>query len=186
MTRSKRLLANVATLCAVAAIATPAMATNYTLNYVNTGPGADSWDINDSAPAVGVFTDVFSFTIPGVLPGNIEATLVNVGKGANNIDIVSAWLTESNTTLAALDVANVGAWSTAVTDNVVAVLAGHTYALHVTYKAFGAGDMLIGNVAFLDPPAAAPESATWALLMLGFGAVGYALRSSGRRAATLA
>jgi hypothetical protein len=183
MTRSKRLLANAAALCAAAAIATPAMATNYTLTPVNTGTGAYSYDVNDSAPAVGEFTDVFSFTIPGVLPGAIEATLVNVGKGANNIDIVSAWLTESATTLATLDVANVGAWSTAVTDTVIPVLAGHTYALHVTYKAFGAGDMLNGNVAFLDPPAAAPEPATWALLMLGFGAVGYALRSTGRRAA---
>jgi hypothetical protein len=187
MKLSKRLLANAAALCAAAAIATPAMATNYTLTPEMTGVGSYSYDINDLAPGKGTFTDTFTFTIPGVLDGTVVAGVINVGTGLNNIDILSSSLTGAGAPIA-LAVSNVGAVSTAVTNDLVNVIAGHTYVLHVTYKASGPNDMLNGNVAFVDPPAAAPEPAAWALMMLGFGAIGYGMRTSarGRRAAALA
>ena len=51
------------------------------------------------------------------------------------------------------------------------------------YQNTGGGRAVTGGRAVLDVPSAVPEPATWAMMIMGFGLAGAALRSHGRKVA---
>jgi hypothetical protein len=157
-------------------VATPAFATNFNLVAKSTGGGDYSFDINDTAPGKGTFTDTFTFTIPGAKNGSSDLGIFNVAATTSsaNIDFISGSVTGPGTDVG-LSASNAHAISSLSNSFAIPVVAGATYVLTATYLSAGTG-LINGNIAFT----AAPEPATWAFLMLGFGAVGAALRARRR------
>jgi hypothetical protein len=155
---------------AAALVSVPAYATNYNLVAVPTGPGSYSYNISDSAPSSGTTTDTFTFDTP--TDGTVSIGILNVGTGTNNIDFTSATLTGTPSPVS-LSVTNVSPLSLANTFSDVPVMAGVEYVLSVTYAAGAEGAQFNGNVAFTS---GVPEAGAWAMMIIGFGFIGAALR----------
>jgi hypothetical protein len=171
----KFLLAAVASTAASA----PAYATDHVIYPVSTGGDSYTYSVNQRASGAGTFTDRYFFTIPGITNGLLDVGLLNTAasSSSNNVDFVSALISGPGGFLAPLTVSNGDPVSSAADDISIAVKAGVQYALTVEYFAAGQNAMFNGNIAFT----AAPEPAVWALMLLGFGVVGAALRHRGAR-----
>ena len=63
----------------------------------------------------------------------------------------------------------------ALTLNTDTLMAGATYRFLYTFSAGTGGGTVSGNASFLQS-AAVPEPATWALMLMGFGGIGLAMR----------
>jgi hypothetical protein len=164
-------------------VSAPAYATNFNLVATPTGGGDYTYDISDTAAGKGTFADTFTFTIPGAIDGTIDVGALNVANPTSNsnINFVSGFLsgTPTNTPLT---VTNAGPLSIISNSADISVMAGLTYVVHVTYQAAAKNAAFNGNVSFQ----AAPEPATWALMLLGFGVVGAGMRRSMRPKQTVA
>jgi hypothetical protein len=89
-----------------------------------------------------------------------------------DVDFTAAWLEDDMGNLIASLLANPN--NTDITENYSLAglsLDAGTYTLHITGTR-GGNSQYSGGIAF----AAVPEPATWAMLLLGFGAVGFAMR----------
>jgi hypothetical protein len=160
---------------AAALVSVPACATNYTLTPVKTGPDQYTFSVFASAPSAGITSDTFSFDIP--TDGFVSIGLLNVGTGTNHIAFNAATVTipPSKAIVAGLNIMDSGVFSYITSPVNVPVLAGMDYVMNVTYTAGGPGAVFAGNVAFTTT-AAVPEVGAWAMMILGFGFIGVALR----------
>jgi hypothetical protein len=184
------------TLIALASVATLALgstaanATAITLSPTAIAPGPNLTppvsgtfgnSFNPVAPATsinpGMFTDVFNFNLTG--PSLANGSLISISlNGGNNIDFTCA------TCAVLLDSTAFTLVSTGTTD---------TFTLNPTSLALGPHAFTItGNI--VSGPSASytgtfnlnlpvPEASTWAMMLLGFGAIGMAMR--GRRRSTV-
>ena len=162
-----RKLALLASAFSAFALAAPASAANVILD-----PGAGgtlSGFFGQTVNASGNFTSTFTFTVPtaGLASVGLVTTVEKLGS-ANNIDFISAFL--NGTPLVLFTMGGTLIEFGGISD--VAVNGGQNT---ITINGTSAGNgSFAGNISF--SPSSAPEPATWAMLILGFGAVGYTIR----------
>ena len=172
------------TLAAVAAcaIAPAASATNFPVgspNFTATpGPnGTFSGNFGNSGIAAGCFTDTFTFTLPtnGFGSGTVT-TSASTLSSSTDLDFTSVFI---NGSLANLTKLNGGLYEVAFA-NMVPITALQLNTLTVNYVSRGAG-AYGGQLSFIPSATAVPEPAAWAMMILGMGVVGFALRSAKRK-----
>ena len=137
----------------------------------------------------GPFTDLYRFIIPqtGVGSGGVTTT-VNIDNilGATDLDFTSVLVNGVAATLTLTDasgtvctvpnVGTCGANETYSANNVpITALTLNTITVNGTSRGLGSYG---GNLTFV--PSAVPEPATWAMMLVGFGAMGFSLRSKRR------
>jgi hypothetical protein len=116
----------------------------------------------------GIFQDVYSFTLvgPGMLAGNVVA--INSSVGATSYNILGLTVTLQDASFAL-----VGSDNTPLNGFAFNNLAAGTYALNVLGYANGSeGGDYLGDV--LATTAPVPEPQTYALMLAGLAAVGFA------------
>ncbi|WP_081645223.1 FxDxF family PEP-CTERM protein [Sphingomonas phyllosphaerae] len=121
----------------------------------------------------GLFTDYFTFTLPlnGQGSGTVT-TSVNMDDlfTANDLDFTSVLV---NGIAANLTVTSGGAFEVAFAQG-IPITANKLNTIEVNGVSRGNG--AYGGQATFSPTAAVPETATWALMIVGFGVMGYSLR----------
>lgn len=143
-----------------------------------------------SAPRVVNFTDLFTtFTVSNPRGGVLYGTLSTGGLSPQaDIDFVIAEILGPGglqIPFSIIKTSLTGKVNNVTTTNpdgielgslAGATLAPGTYTLHITGKAFGTRGTgsYAGTLDFIATPA--PEPAAWALMILGFGAIGFAMR----------
>jgi hypothetical protein len=147
--------------------------------------GIISATLGDNGIPAGMFTDIFQFTVPVAGSGSgsltTSVTAVNFG-GAADTDLLSVLINGMMATLVLTDASGTvcttrgagtcGANETWSANNVF-FAAGSTNTITVNGLSRGAGSYG-GNATFI--PTAVPEPWTWAMMVLGFGGMGIALR----------
>lgn len=139
------------------------------------------------------WTDEFAFTTPSLDNPLLGVSIMNIGRdSASNIDFISATLRSSG--LADIDL-NVSNYQLATfplslvsSDRDIPVLANRDYLLSITYHAGSRDASFHGSISLrsgaADPgplpepssPGAVPEPSTWAIMVLGTGFIGTAMR----------
>ncbi len=156
-------------------------ATFYVAGNIYSGPIAATF--GDTGIPAGSFTDIYSFTIPqtGTGSGSVTTT-VDVGGfgGSTDLDILSVMVNGlsatpvyrdlSGTVCSTPGVGTCGATETFAINN-VPITANVLNNITITGISRGLGSY--GGNASFSP---VPEPATWAMMLLGFGAVGFAMR----------
>jgi len=146
-----------------------------------TSPGPDgslSWDFGNTGDiAEGDFEDVFAFTLPedGVLSGSIQSTYTS---DDNELTFTSVKVSGNAFSLLSFPGLHMGS---------IAMLAlpGGGTQLIVKGVSPGVAGSYTGHLTF-TPTAVLPEPGAWALMILGFGGAGVALRARGRAQAVRA
>lgn len=159
----------------------------------NPTSGPISATFGDVGIPVGSFTDLYDFIIPqnGSGSGSVTTTVDISGlNGPTDLDISSVLVNGLAATAVYRDAAgnvcttpgvgSCGATETFAINN-VPITAGAPNQISVSGLSRGNGSYG-GNATFM--PAAVPEPATWAMMLLGFGAIGFSMRK--RRRPTLA
>ena len=172
MKRTK-LLSLAAAAAALTAFAAPAQAAE-----TITISGASGIFGNDSVGAAGSatanFTNTFTFAAPvGFNLANATLSTTSSPLGTNNIDFTSALLNGVAFTLSPTGTFEFGSAGP------VALLASNT----ITVMGRNTGDGAFSGTLTFAATSAVPEPATWGMMLLGFGAVGFSLR---RKRVTLA
>ena len=167
MKRTNKLLSLAAAAAALTAFASPAQAVE-TLTIT----GASGTFGNDQVTPQGAFTNTFTF---GMQPGFslANATISTSAAGSNNIDFTSVLLNNvafSLTPQGTFEFGSVGPVAIAGTNTLV-VNGNNT------------GDGAFSGTLTFAATSAVPEPATWGMMLLGFGAVGFSVR---RKRVTLA
>lgn len=171
----KKLLA----LAAVAALATGSAHAAPTIVYNTQTDGSFSAyffnsPVNDAV--LKTFTDTFtSFTITNPLGGYLSATIGASGQNnKNHADLYSAMLSGPGSVVIPFTITQ---GSTVDQGQILGTkLAPGTYTLSVGGKAYGIPGSAFYSGTIDYVATAAPEPATWGLMILGFGAVGFAMR----------
>ena len=128
---------------------------------------------HEGIPA-GTFSDVFTFTTPAGTITSAVMTIAVVLNGTADLDFSRVFLTTSAGTV--FDFANVtgtGVFELRLLPDTI-IPAG-TQSITVNGVSRGNGSFS-GTLAFLSTAGAVPEPATWAMMLFGFGAVGYSMR----------
>lgn len=138
--------------------------------------GPISAQIGRSGLAAGTATDTFSFIIPqfGVGGGSITTTIAGgiIGSDSTDLDFLAVdFSNDGGTTWITVPKSPVGGAESAALFN-IPIISGNWNILRVEYLSRGDGSYG-GNLTFRPT---VPEPATWALMMLGFGAIGFAMR----------
>jgi len=122
------------------------------------------------------FNELLVFT--NSLAGSYSITLTSVGVGGNDADFDAVYLT-GGSIIGQLDIPELMASSDPleIFAKLGFGLGAGTYTLHLEGTSTGDG-AFGGNVAFV----AVPEPATWGMMLLGFGAIGFAIRRRRRPA----
>lgn len=174
MKRSKKLMPlGLMAFASLAAVASPAEAVQ---TLVITGPsgtfGNDGVGLAGSATTA--FTNTFNFVTP--LGFNLaNGTLSTSALGTSNIDFTSALLNGTAFSLSPTGTFEFGSLpSTALTAGANNVL---------TVSGLNTGDGAFSGTLTFAAVSSVPEPRTWAMMLLGFGAVGFSMR---RRRPTLA
>lgn len=169
----------VAALGAAAALSMSAAAQSavFTEADIDIALGADgsiSADFGNSGILAGEFTDTWSFTLPqdGRASGSLTSTAVEFGD-STDLDFLEVFFNGVQL------FGTTGAQNEAVFANNVPISAGVLNTITITGLSRGNG--AYGATGVFRPTAPVPEPATWALLISGFGAVGYSMRSRRRR-----
>jgi hypothetical protein len=166
-------------------------ATFYVSGNIFSGPIAATF--GDVGIPAGSFTDVYNFTIPqtGTGSGSVTTT-VDVGGfgGATDLDILSVMVNGLAATPVYRDLTGAvcttpgsgtcGATETFAINN-VPITANVLNSITITGTSRGLGSYG-GNATFIP---GVPEPATWAMMLLGFGAVGFTLRRTRKTGQTL-
>jgi len=169
----------VTTLAAVAAfaVAPSAMATTFPVGSPNftasPGPnGTFSANFGNSGIAAGAFTDLFTFTLPtsGLGSGTVTSS-ASFANSPNDLDFTSVFV---NGTLADLTKLNNGLFEVAFTSS-VPIIGGQLNTITVNGFSRGGG-AYGGQLSFIPSATAVPEPAAWAMMILGMGVVGFAMR----------
>lgn len=134
----------------------------------------------------GEFTDLFQFTIPqdGTGSGSvITSVTLQDFLGGTDLDFISVLVNGMSASLVLRDasgnvcavrgVGTCGASESFAINN-VPILNGVLNTIEITGLSRGLGSYG-GNATFI-PAAAVPEPGTWAMMLLGFGAIGFSLR----------
>lgn len=173
----KRIL--LASISAVAAFAVaPAVsATTYPVNTTpaftsEPGPnGTFAGAFKITGLAAGEFSDEFTFTLPtnGFGSGTVTTSANFVGS-ANDVDFTSVFINDVEATLTFLDDERLGE---VAFKNKVPIVAGVLNRITVNGISRGGG-AYGGQLSFI--PSAVPEPGTWAMMLMGFGMMGAAMR----------
>lgn len=117
----------------------------------------------------GAFTDIYNFTIDanGLASGSITTNTSILGS-STDLDLLSVFFNG-----VALTGTGVGL-NEALFANSVPIFAGAQNT--ITINGFSRGNGSYGARGSFVPTAVVPEPATWAMMLIGFGAVGYSLR----------
>jgi hypothetical protein len=173
----RSVVAIAAAAAAVIAAAAPAAAATYPVGSPNfqatAGPnGTFSGAFFATGIAAGVFSDTFTFTLPtnGLGSGTVTTSVTDLGS-ANDLDFTSVTI---NDIAAQITKTAGGAFEVAFINN-VPIVAGQLNKLVVTGLSRGNG-AYGGQATFTPVNSAVPEPATWAMMIMGFGVVGYAMR----------
>jgi hypothetical protein len=132
--------------------------------------GAFSSVLNGS----GSFSDSFTFTIagaPGVTDAQLSSILLN---GSQNVDFTSITLDGMSVFVKTSSDSNPETW--AIMDPVYLLAGNHT--INVAGNLVGPTGSYSGTI---NVQAAVPEAKSWAMMLLGFGAMGLAIRRRGRK-----
>ncbi|MBB3693287.1 FxDxF family PEP-CTERM protein [Sphingomonas sp. BK580] len=162
---------------AVIGAAAPAAAATYPVGSDNfkATPGAGgtfAGAFQVTGLAAGVFSDTFTFTLPtnGLGSGTVSTSVTDLGS-VNDLDFTSVTI---NDIAASITKTAGGAFEVAFV-NSVPIVAGQLNRLVVTGVSRGNG-AYGGQATFTPISSAVPEPATWAMMIMGFGVVGYAMR----------
>ena len=163
---SKKILPLAVAAASLAAIASPAQAVQ---TLVITGPsgtfGNDGVGLAGSATTP--FTNTFSFVTP-VGFNLVNGALVTSSLGTSNIDFTSAMLNGSAFSFSPTGTFEFGSLAAS------ALVAGATNIL--TVSGLNTGDGAFSGTLTFAAQSAVPEPSSWALMLLGFGAVGFSVR----------
>jgi hypothetical protein len=152
---------------------------HYTFSYTSTCGSGGVACVTTPPPANFDATVAFMNTAAGFYGLGLQSTATTLGDGsideATDVDFSNAWLTDSmGNTVASLaplmgstDVNE--AWGLSGL-----FLAAGTYTINITGTR-GDASSFDGNLNFAQS-SAVPEPATWAMMLLGFGAIGWQLR----------
>jgi hypothetical protein len=127
----------------------------------------------NSCPNGQSFTDTVTFTTPTGY-NNVSAILnstFNTSNPLTNLNFNSVTL-NNGTTTTAFNIAN-GVFDSASRE-MIALTAGASNVLTINGTTFG--DASYSGTLSFGQTAAVPEPATWALMLIGFGAVGFSMR----------
>jgi hypothetical protein len=140
---------------------------------INSGPISATF--GRSGIGVGTFTDDFVFRIDqmGLGSGSITTILAGIAGSATDLDFDMVTFSNGTSTFPVLTV-DTGFQESGGLSN-IPIMSGALNTLSVTYTSRGQGSFG-GNLSFAPTISAIPEPSTWAMMILGFGAVGVALR----------
>ncbi|MBB6505337.1 hypothetical protein F4693_002325 [Sphingomonas endophytica] len=122
--------------------------------------------------AAGAFSDTFTFTLPtsGLGSGTVTTSVTDL-LSVNDLDLTSVLI---NGFAADITRTAGGAFEVAFINN-VPIVAGQLNRLVVNGLSRGNG-AYGGQATFTPVTSAVPEAATWAMMIMGFGVVGFAMR----------
>lgn len=165
-----------APLAAIAMMASAAEAATY-INYSSVGSdGGFSITFGNTGITDPSFSDTFDFTMPsGVADFVVTSTM---SSGSQNIDFTSVAFNGAE-----FDASVIG-WNEFSFLNGVSVTKDALQRLVLSGTSGGNGSYS-GVITFMPTTAAVPEPASWALLILGFGGAGAALRQARRNRTAL-
>ncbi len=125
---------------------------------------------------MGEFTDNFLFTIPqtGLGSGSITTILAGLTGGATDLDFLNVTFSNGSGTFVVPTMTNFGFMESGGLAN-LPIMMNVQNTLSVTYLSRGQGSYG-GNLTFAPAVSPIPEPATWAMMVLGFGAVGFVMR----------
>ncbi|MBW6527050.1 FxDxF family PEP-CTERM protein [Sphingomonas sp. RHCKR7] len=134
--------------------------------------GTFSGAFNNTGIASGTFSDTFTFTLPtnGLGSGTVTTSVTDLGS-VNDLDFTSVTINDIAATITRM---SNGAFEVAFINN-VPIVAGELNRLVVNGVSRGNG-AYGGQATFTPVNSAVPEPATWAMMIMGFGVVGYAMR----------
>lgn len=166
MNRTNRLLPLAIIAAALTAVASPAQAVE---TIVISGPSGTFG--NDSVLCEGgaltcAFTNTFSFLTPTGFD-LVNASISTSAAGSNNIDFSSVLLNGAAFALSPTGTFEFGSLSSGLT-------AGFNNTLTVNGQ--NSGNSAFSGTLTFAAQSAVPEPATWAMMLLGFGAVGFSIR----------
>lgn len=165
-------LLTTAAAAAVFALAPAAQAVTFTqINFLPTGVSGLTSTYGASGLNSGAFMHTFDFTLPDM--GDLTASLVTIALSLGTSGDVNFSGADIDGT--AFTLSPSGFFETGALD--IASIASGPHTLTVSGNAIGGGSYS-GTVNF-TPTGVIPEPATWALMMLGIGGVGAAMRRRG-------
>lgn len=167
MMRPNRLLPLAAVAAALAAVASPAQAVETITISGPSGTFGNDQVVCGGGLTTCAFTNTFNFLTPtGFNLAN--ATISTSAAGSSNINFSSVMLNGSSFMLTPTGTFEFGTMAN------VALIAGVNNVLTVQGQNTGDGSFA-GTLTFAAVPSV-PEPGTWAMMLLGFGAVGFSMR----------
>lgn len=178
-----------ASACALAAFGQPAFAAQFfpgaegtqpdgsTVSFTVSGDpfnGPVSGGIERTNLTAGTFLDEFFFRLgqEGLGSGSVTTNLAGFALGPTDVDFNSVSFSNGVSTFD-VPIVRSGGFEFSQLSN-VPIFAGNQNVLRINYTARGSGSY--GGQLSFQPTAAVPEPGTWAFMLFGFGAVGFAMR----------